>query len=89
MKTYPALAHEDSQTSIASSLATAKKMVEMIKVAATTIPLPVEEQAAESLDKPKGGRKDAEDPGKNMLAIEDLDHVDQASRSTNRDETVG
>lgn len=38
--------------------------------------LPVEEQAAKALDKPKGGREDAKNTGKDVLAVEDLDHVD-------------
>jgi hypothetical protein len=44
--------------------------------------LPIEEQAAKALDKPKGSREDTKNTGKDVLAVEDLDHVNQAGRST-------
>lgn len=44
--------------------------------------LPVKVQASDTLDEPEGGREDAEDAGKDMVSVEDLDHVDQTSRTT-------
>ena len=50
------------------------------------VPIPdallVEERATKALHKPKGGREDAKNTGKDVPAIENLDHVDQTSRST-------